>query len=661
MPKLGLGLLLARSMGASSAVNSSNVINFTLSNYGLYSPNFSFNSISNYTDYVDPNISYSLPLSSPVIGKLNVAYVSSVSQVFIRKLTSRNFWYPNDYGGYSSPTYADYFYLQKSGSTYTADFYRRELSGTDYKGNEYYDFFYETTWTLSWNGTAWQLFGKANVGSTAGVLKTYTGGSASALPPSLSESDLDLGYNVNYTNSLSDSNMNGDSNQLYFTTQSSNNVYKTKTITATLTQTGKLGLIFNFSLPSVYTTGSPVVSSSFSNSYTSLFSPLFNFLSSRITAFTSPISSDIYLPKDAVSSTSISLTTNGDLTNLTSQALSSLSQTSTTLTNSNFSAVTYSISADLTENTTSSNRAISISGTKTYDNTSFTAISNAYQIGTTAPSPIISISSNNTTPRNFYLTHVGSTLSTRTQGENEGLALWDSTKKLWAIPKMGQYIRYYGGKYEFINISGTTIETSSSQPWLANTDACSPTVMPWNARWQQNIDVSKHYFDAMQKPTTLNIDTTFRFPLSGYNASSFKIKSSQSNIGGYIISNFKLGQYKKLAFMGIYAKSPQSGYPDSGVRMYYSYAENKWFLVIYESVSNKGSSSGNAYTYSAPYSTSFPITFTYVSRANTSSSTIATTLQVSKDTATAFDDVYTLADATYPITIPVDTAFSSIW
>jgi hypothetical protein len=661
MPKLGLGLLLSRSRGASSAVNSSNVINFTLSNYTPSSPNFSFNSIPNYTNYVDPNIAYSLPLSSPVVGKLNVSYVSLVSRVFITKVTSRDFWYLNDYGGYSYTSY--YFILNNNGSTFTKDFYRRELAGTDYKGNEYYDFFYETTWTLSWNGTAWQLFGKANVGSTAGVLKTYVGGSASALPsPPVWGNDLDLDYYINYTNSLSDSNMNGASNQLYFATQSSNNVYKAKTITSTLTQTGKLGLIFNFLLPSVYTTGSPSVSSSFSNSYTSLFSPLFNFLSAQINAFTSPISSDIYLPKDAVSSTSISLTTNGDLTDLTSQALSSLSQTSTTLTNSNFSAVTYSISADLTENTTSSNRAISISGTKTYDNTSFTAASNAYQIGTTAPSPSISISSNNTTPRNFYLTHIGSGFSTRTLGENEGIAFWDSTRKLWAIPKMGQYIRYYGGKYEFININGTTIETSAgSNPWLANTDACSPTVMPWNARWQQNIDVSKHYFDSMQKPTTLNIDTTFKFPLSGVNISSFKIKSSQRNIGGYLIDNFKLGQYRKLAFMGINAKAPQSGYPDSGVRMYYSYAENKWFLVIYESVSYKGNSSGNAYTYSAPYSTSFPITFTYVSRANTSSSTIATTLQVSKDTTTAFDDVYTLADATYPITIPVDTAFSSIW
>ena len=664
MPSLSLGLNLAGLGGSSGAIFGASpyVVNFTLPNSSA-SPNFSFDSIPNYTNYIDPNIAYSLPLSPLARGRLHTIYPSAYNAIYLRNTTgTRNFYIANSYGGYDLTNGEFYFILIRNGSTYTTAYYKQVLDYTDSKGNNYYTYVLETTWTFSWNGTAWQLFGKASVGATAGVIKTYIGGSASVLPPQIAQAnslDLEVTYPSIATSTLSDTNMNGTSNQIFLFSQAANSIYKTKTSSATLTQAGKLGLIFNFTLPSVYTTGSPSVSALFSNSYTALFSPLFTILSAPLGSVPSPVPSDVYLPKDAVESTPISLTTNGDLTNLTSSSLS-LSQTSVTIPTNVFSALTSVISASLLENTTSSNRALSISGTKTYDNTSFTANSNVYQIGTTAPNPIISISSNNTTPRDFFLTHTGNTLSTRTLGEPEGLALWDSVRKLWAIPKMGRYIRYFGGKYQFIEISGSSIVTPVANDSLSETNACSPSVMPWNATWIRNIDVSKNYFDAMQKPTTLQINGTIYFPYSNNQQTDYQIKSSQQQIGlnGVNDVTFKCGQYRKLVFKGI---DGGYNYSSSGVNMVYSYAENKWFLTIYEYYSYKGSNYGNVYTYSAPYSTSFPITFTYVSRANTSSSTNITSLVVSKVTASAFDANYTLADATYPITIPVDTAFSSIW
>jgi hypothetical protein len=357
----------------------------------------------------------------------------------------------------------------------------------------------------------------------------------------------------------------------------------------------------------------------------------------------------------------INLTTNGELSNLTSSVLS-INQGSTTLSNSDFSAKTYSIPASLRENTGSARREIRVSGLKNYDNTSFDIGTSVYQIGTAQPSPVVSLSSNDINPRDFFVAHVGNRQYTILPAEQKGgMALWDSVRNLWAVANMNTYIRYFGGKYELIAINGTTIRTrdgSNDNRWLANSDACSPYVMPWNAVWQGDvipwapqfgvaaiIDVSKNSINAMQKPTTLAIES-FKFPVSGATSTSFPINS------------FKGLEYRKLIFKG--SEGVDNG--SRGVDMIYSYAQNKWLLTIYEQYTYEDTFDRDALKYEAPYSTAFPITFTYVSREKAQGyGTPATTLVVSKVTSTNFDAVYTLADVSYPTTIPVDSAFSSIW
>jgi hypothetical protein len=635
------------------------VVSINLTSTFPASPNFSFDSIPDYTNYVDPNIPYSLPLSVPARGRLATPYVSSISTALIRAVSNRSFLVTNSYGGLQEPYY--YFELQKDGLTYSQNFYKQVLLYTDYKGNNYYDFELETTWTLSWNGTAWQLFGKANIGATAGVIKTYSGGSASVLPyPPSDSNDLDLLYFTPFTTPLIDSNMNGTSNQIYLAARIANNVYKAKTGSATLTQAGKAGLIFNFSQQGL-SAGTPFVSADINNAYSNLFSSLYTFTGD----FT-------HLPKEAYTPMPINLNTNGELSNLTSSVLS-LDQTTTTLSNSDYNTKTYSIAASLPANTGSARREIRVSGLKNYDNTSFDISSLTFQIGTAQPSPVVSLSSNNTTPRDFFVAHVGATVFTRTQrGESDGIALWDSTRKLWAVAKMNTYIRYFGGKYEFIAINGTTILTrngNNENRWLANSNACSPSVMPWNAVWQGDvasneakiIDVSKNIINAMQKPTTLKIDGSIQFPLYYYRTyDDYPIKSSQRQYfaNGSGDFDFICGEYRKLVFKG---KGGSLYYGDSGVDMIYNYAQNKWILTIYQQQYDyKGNIFRDGFKYEAPYSTAFPITFTYVGSEN-GATTNFPTLVVSKATPANFEDVYSLADVSYPTTIPVDSAFSSIW
>jgi hypothetical protein len=644
MPSLGLNLNFGSSSSLvfnTSSGGSSYTSNLILNKNSYQETLFSFSSIPNYNTIVDVNNSYSLNLTGALARKSR-GFVSDITTINVLIYNGSNFVGPS--------ISWNRVYLTKIGTEYKADLYKLVLAGTDSKGNNYYDQVLETTWVLSWNGSAWQLTGKPVVGATTQTLKVYSGGSDIELPPSGGINQFTFDYTIPTSNSFVDINMIGDGNNVYFKGINSNQVYKSKTgATGTIFQGGNTKINFNFTQEGL-NTGTPSVLVTFVNSYRNLMAGLFTFIGGYV-----------HLPKESYSSTPFTLSTDGELSNLTSNALSSLSQTSTTLTSSDYNSKAYDIEASLTENTNSSSRLISISGVKNYDSTSFTTNSDVYQCGTSQPSPHISISSNTTTPRNFYLTHTGNTLSTRTQGENEGLALWDSTKKLWAIPKMGQYIRYYGGKYEFINISGTTIQTSSSAPWLSSSNACSPSVMPWNAVWNGNINVSKHYFDAMQKPTTLQINGTIRFPYSGDSAINYPIKSSQRQIGqqGFIYNDFVCGQYRKLVFKG-----RQGGvyYGSSGVDMVYRYSENTWFLNIYEYISDgKGGSYGDNFSYSASYSTSFPITFTYIGSGNGTTNLNSSTLVVSKVTSTNFDDVYTLADASYPVTIPVDTAFSSIW
>ena len=627
--KLGLSL----SLGSNTLRNGPYVAPVSLYNGDYRFLTFSFSSISNYTKYVDINSPYSLQLPDWMLGvsaEIPPSFISYVNventprgSVTINRLSENIF--------------------EVDITDQTGPFY-------DYKGNAYYDSVYVITYTLKWNGASWQLIA-SNHGASPVILRTYSGGTSSLLPLLNGTNTTGVGAlyydNRQASRSLvSASNLLNDNNILNYRSKYTLTRFANRTAESILTQTGKLGVRFKWTLFG-FSSGSPSVAVSYTAS-----DYLYSILKSYI--------GSVYLPKEGLASFPLQITTNGDLYNLTSNYLQ-LNQSSVEMDSTGFDNYSTTIQSNLLENTSASARELTISGSKKFDNTSFNATTSLFQCGTAQPSPYISISSNTTTPRNFYLTHTGNTLATRTTGENEGLALWDSTKKLWAIPKMGQYIRYYGGKYEFINISGTTIQTSSSVPWLASTNACSPSVMPWDAVWNGNINVSKHYFDAMQKPTTLQINGTIRFPYSGNSAINYPIKSSQNQIGqqGFIYNDFVCGQYRKLVFKG-----RQGGiyYGSSGVDMTYSYSENKWFLNIYEYISDgKGGSYGDNFSYSASYSTSFPITFTYIGSGNGTTNLNSSTLVVSKVTSTNFDDVYTLADASYPVTIPVDTAFSSIW
>lgn len=598
-------------------------------------------SISNYATYIDTSLAYttnSTPswlniFNGPAFEDINSFLVNSpiVSLVQVTK---------------SSTKYVASSVIQEYYDPDTDSYIDAELG----------------PWEFRWNGTAWELYGKADRNqSTASILKTYTGGSSTLLPLIADQiGDYIHTYIKPTTTSISAPNATGKYNQIIFYANAGRNIYKSRSTSILLSQTGKSGI--NYSVTqSGLTAGSPSVSLSLGGAYHTFFELLFT--SSQY------LNQNIFLPSSSYSTIDYNISSNADLTGLAVNNVS-ISPSSITIPDSANTAPVTIINADLSANTSSSSRTFTLTGTNLYNNGAVNTSTTTKQAGTAQPSPLVSISSNDTTPRNFYLYHTGSTLYNSITGEGEGIALWNSTQKVWRIAKIGSTgvgdyaIRYYGGKYEFIKIESGIIKTSANYYYLDSTASCSATLMPWKASWGGIINMSYSMADAMEKITELRSNTGVVFPLSGARSTYFSLFSSATmySNNGTLARDFKLGQYSKVFFKG----TGGSYYEPNRIDLKYDYTLNKWIVRVAESGTD---GDGNSYGESAIYvqrtpsaTLSFPVVFdldTYSE--NYVGWTPSSTITISKQTAGALTDRYSLSDITETTTIPVDSAFSSIW
>jgi hypothetical protein len=639
----------------------------------LTATKISFSSIPDYSNYIDINAPYSVTFPPWAYANKGIQDVSEVNIVYIINKTSiflaNSLLIPV---GTSIPLSRNF------NSQYATNLYSRTGPFYDGKGNQYYNDIVIGQLLFQWDSSinSWRLDGPTVANGSNQLLKLYSGGSSTTLPqPSTRqfisdnyEDDLHLDmwyYDTNYVSSLSAPNMLGENNNIYLRGADYSGIFKTITAPCLLTQTGKKGVMFNVTLPSRPI--NPISSAVFSQNtdYSSTYSNLSNIIGA------------VPLPKEASSSIGLlTVTTNCELSDLSSPQML-LSNTKTEFSNTDFNPRSYDLSSSIFENTSASIREISISGKRTYNGSAVSMNTGSYQSGTSTPTPAISVSENNSSPRNFFVNHIGRNIFSyysRIGGEPSGIALWDSTKKLWAVAGMGPtgmklYIRYFGGKYELIQYDTAIRQYNSSYNYLCYTPACAPTVMPWNAgdfanvtnSWGSSkvLDISFHNITNIPKPVVLRVSQAY--------ATTFGLQTNYDLVtASRLLPNNNgwskpYNQYRNLVFKG--SSSIDWLSDPSLITMYYNYPLNIWKLKVGSFWTDKGNTYGNIFHYSAPYSTTFPLTFTFLQSEQPplSGEVPLQTVTVSKISSESLNTVYSLSDVTYPATIPVDSAFSSIW
>jgi hypothetical protein len=640
MPKLGLGLSLPQTRVAGNNALAPLAQTISIGRGDLGDKASVLNAITGYATYIDTSLAYTTSTAPSWLNIYNGPAFEDIGSIIV-----------------NSSFYAD-ITLTKSSTKYVATSVLQNYY--DSAVEEYVDAEIGP-WEFRWNGTAWELYGKADyTQGTASVLKTYTGGSSTFLPLNSQQTGSYLySYTKPTTKTLSAPNATGKYNQILFYAGGPRNVYKNRSTSILLSQTGKAGINYAVTQDG-YTAGSPSTSLFIEGDYSTFFSLLFE---------SQYLNQSKFLPSSAYSSVNYNILTNADLSNLAVNG-TALSPSTITIPDSANNPPVITISGALSANTSASSRTFTLTGTNLYNNGGVSSVSTTKQAGTAQPNSIISISSNDTSPRDFYFFHTGNTLATSLLAEVEGIALWNSTQKVWRIGKMGTSgdyaIRYYGGKYQFIQIESGVIKTDANYSYLGSTASCSPTLMPWKANWSSNIiNMSYSMADAMEKITELRTNTGVVFPLSGTRSTYFSLFSSgtrYSNNGTYD-RDFKLGQYSKLFFKGIGGET----YSPYSITLKYDYILNKWVIKVSESRTDGDGypyGESSSYVQRTPSATlSFPEVFDLVSytQDNVSPYTPSSTITISKQTAGALTDRYSLSDITNTTTIPVDTAFSSIW
>ena len=604
-------------------------------------------SIADYATYIDTSLAYTTSTAPSWLNIYNGPAFEDIASVNI----------PSNFG----PA----FTLPKSSTKYVLSVVEQQYYNPDYESYETADL---GPWEFRWNGTAWELFGKADyTQGTASVLKTYTGGSSIFLPLTSAQTGSYLySYTKPTTKTLSAPNATGKYNQILFYAGGARSVFKNRSSNILLSQAGKAGINYVVTQDG-YTTGSPSTSLSFSGAYSLFFDLLFDpqFLNQAK-----------LFPSSAYSSIDYAISTSADLTGLAVNG-TALSPSTITIPDSANNSITTLITTALSANTSASSRTFTLTGTNLYNNGAVNSVATIKQAGTAQANQLVSVSSNETSPRDFYVRHQGATLSSSIVGTGEGIALWNSTQKVWRIAKLGtsyssgggvgEYaIRYFDGKYQFIKIESGVIKTASNYNFLESSASCSATLMPWKATWSGNVISMTHSLcDAIEKVTELRTNSGVVFPLSGSRGSVYSLFSStnfyenSSNVT-YSRTDFKIGQYSKLYFKG------QDFDAKSVVTLKYDYILSKWVIVVAQSdEDSEGYSYGDTanYVQRTPSATlTFPEVFDLSTYSQTAGSwTPSSTITISKQTAGALTDRYSLSDITETTTIPVDSAFSSIW
>jgi hypothetical protein len=649
MPSLNLGLGLGYGGGyvAGSTILAPLAQTISIGRGDIADKLSALTSISDYATYIDTSIAYTTSTAPSWLNIYNGPAFEDIASV--------NVYF--DFAGFQPFTKSSTKYVLTSLIQYYGDEEQAQLGPFEFR----------------WNGTAWELFGKANyTQGTASVLKTYTGGSSVLLPPTAGQTGS---YTDSYgfthprptTKTLSAPNATGKYNQILFYSGGTRNVFKNRSSSILLSQTGKAGINYSV-VQSGYTTGSPSASLTIEGDYSAFFNLLFQ---------SQYLNQSKVLPSSAYSSVNYNILTDADLTNLAING-TALSPSTITIPDSDNSPPVTTIASALSANTSTSSRTFTLTGTNSYNSGAVSSVSVTKQAGTAQANLLVSISSNETSPRDFYIRHEGNTLSTSMTGTGEGIALWNSTQKVWRIAKLGttyasgggvgEYaIRYFGGKYEFIKIESGVIKTQDDYNFLRSTASCSATLMPWKATWSGNIVSMAHSLcDAIEKITELRTNSGLVFPLTGARGSVYKLFSStdryenSTNMETYLRDDFKIGQYSKLYFKGADFNA------ESAVSLKYDYILNKWVIALGQSsVDGDGNSYGDTANYAqrTPSATlTFPEVFDLSTYSQTAGSwTPSSTITISKQTAGALTDRYSLSDITETTTIPVDSAFSSIW